>query len=68
MLGLLQGLLSDVSPTIQQNAALAVGRLASHSVPVAELVVRADLLRKLISIEHDKPNVCIYFCNLFAIV
>ncbi len=42
------------SATIPQNAALA----ASPFVPVAELVVRADLLRKLISIEHGKPNAC----------
>lgn len=57
VLYLLQGLLLDMNPTIQQNAALAVGRLAGHSSAVAELVVRADLLRKLISLEMGRPNV-----------
>lgn len=56
-----------MSPTIQQNAALAVGRLASHSLPVAELVVRADLLRKLISIEADRPNVGRKLMNKFIL-
>jgi len=57
VLHLLYGLLGDVSVTIQQNAACAVGKLASHSAAVADMIVRADLLRKLIYSELERPNV-----------
>jgi hypothetical protein len=63
VLELLQGLLGDVSITIQQNAALAVGRLASHSPGIAEMIVRNNVLRKLIFVELERPNV-MHKCTL----
>lgn len=38
----------DVVPSIQQTAALALGRLAEHSHDLAEAVVKDDILSVLI--------------------
>lgn len=38
----------DVVPSIQQTAALALGRLAEHSDALAEAVVTEDILPELI--------------------
>lgn len=38
----------DVVPSIQQTAALALGRLAEHSHELAEAVVKEDILPVLI--------------------
>lgn len=38
----------DAVPTIQQSAALALGRLASYSDDLAEAVVKGDILPQLV--------------------
>ena len=45
---LLRPLLLDIVPTVQQTAALALGRLANHSDDMAEAVVKSDILPQLI--------------------
>lgn len=47
-MSLLRPLLLDVVPSIQQTAALALGRLADHSNDLAEAVVKADILPQLV--------------------
>jgi hypothetical protein len=41
-------LLLDVVPTIQQTAALALGRLANYNDSLAEAVVKGDILPQLV--------------------
>ncbi|KAJ3611386.1 hypothetical protein NHX12_021402 [Muraenolepis orangiensis] len=48
VISLLRPLLSDPVPTVQQTAALAIGRLANHSEGLAEAVVRGDILPQLV--------------------
>ena len=48
VLQLLRPLLLDVVPTIQQTAALALGRLANHNDDLAEAVVKGDILPQLV--------------------
>lgn len=48
MVSLLRPLMLDVVPSIQQTAALALGRLAEHSQALAEAVVKEDILPVLI--------------------
>lgn len=45
---MLRPLMLDVVPSIQQTAALALGRLADHSDELAEAVVREDILPQLV--------------------
>ena len=45
---LLRPLLLDVVPSVQQTAALALGRLANYSDHLAEAVVRGDILPQLV--------------------
>lgn len=45
---LLRPLLLDIVPTVQQTAALALGRLANYSDDMAEAVVKSDILPQLI--------------------
>ena len=45
---LLRPLLLDAVPTVQQTAALALGRLANHSDDLAEAVVQGDILPQLV--------------------
>ena len=45
---LLRPLLLDTVPSIQQSAALALGRLANYSEELAECVVSAEVLPQLI--------------------
>lgn len=47
-MSLLRPLMLDVVPSIQQTAALALGRLAEHSDALAEAVVTEDILPELI--------------------
>lgn len=47
-MGLLRPLLLDNVPSIQQSAALALGRLANYSDDLAEAVVANDILRQLV--------------------
>ncbi len=39
----------DVVPSIQQTAALALGRLADHSDDLAEAVAREDIMPRLVN-------------------
>jgi 3-methyladenine DNA glycosylase AlkD len=48
VLSLLRPLLLDTVPTIQQTAALALGRLANYSDELAEAVVASDILPQLV--------------------
>lgn len=47
-MAMLRPLLLDVVPSIQQTAALALGRLADHSDDLAEAVVKEDILPQLV--------------------
>lgn len=47
-MALLRPLLLDVVPSVQQTAALALGRLANYSDHLAEAVVRGDILPQLV--------------------
>ena len=47
-MALLRPLLLDVVPTVQQTAALAVGRLANYNDDLAEAVVKGDILPQLV--------------------
>lgn len=46
---LLRPLLLDTVPSIQQSAALAIGRLANHSEELAESVIQNDIISQLIA-------------------
>lgn len=48
VMSLLRPLLLDTVPSIQQSAALAIGRLANHSEELAESVVQNDIITQLI--------------------
>lgn len=48
VMSLLRPLLLDIVPTIQQTAALALGKLASYNDDLAEAVVKADILPQLV--------------------
>ena len=48
VMSLLRPLLLDSVPSIQQSAALAIGRLANHSEELAESVVQNDIITQLI--------------------
>jgi HEAT repeat protein len=48
VMGLLRPLLLDTVASIQQSAALAIGRLANHSEELAESVVQNDIITQLI--------------------
>lgn len=54
---LLRNLLTDISPSIQQNAAIAVGRLASHCPKISEMLIKHDIVRILLYFDMDKSNV-----------
>nr|CAH8855759.1 unnamed protein product [Trichobilharzia regenti] len=48
VLSLLRPLLLDTVPTIQQTAAIALGRLANHRKDLAEIIVKGDILPQLV--------------------
>lgn len=48
VMSLLRPLLLDSVPSIQQSAALAIGRLANHSEELADSVVQNDIITQLI--------------------
>jgi len=48
VMALLRPLLLDVVPTVQQTAALALGRLANYNDDLAEAVVKGDILPQLV--------------------
>lgn len=47
-MALLRPLLLDIAPSIQQTAALALGRLANYNEDLAEAVVKGDILPQLV--------------------
>ncbi|MCQ2817053.1 MAG: hypothetical protein MJ252_07290 [archaeon] len=55
VMALLRPLLLDSVPSIQQSAALAIGRLANYSEELAESVVQNDIIKELI-FSLAKPN------------
>jgi hypothetical protein len=62
-MALLRPLLLDVVPTIQQTAALALGRLANYNDSLAEAVVKGDILPQLVYSlsEQNVSNIKIKF-------
>ena len=48
VMSLLRPLLLDTVPSIQQTAALALGRLANYNNNLAEAVVKGDILPQLV--------------------
>ena len=63
VLQLLRPLLLDVVPTIQQTAALALGRLANHNDDLAEAVVKGDILPQLVySLAEQNVSALISAC------
>merc|ERR1711976_823269 len=48
VMSLLRPVLLDIVPTIQQTAALALGRLANYNDDLAEAVVKGDILPQLV--------------------
>lgn len=47
-MSLLRPLLLDAVPTVQQTAALALGRLANYNDDLAEAIVKGDILPQLV--------------------
>ena len=68
-MSLLRPLLLDIVPTIQQTAALALGRLANYNDDLAEAVVKGDILPQLVySLAEQNvgvENVCLFFVKSF---
>lgn len=61
---LLRPLLLDVVPSVQQTAALALGRLANYSDDLAESVVKGDILPQLVySLAEQNVSHSIHFLN-----
>ena len=65
---LLRNLLTDVSPAIQQNSAIAIGRLAAHDAKIADLLVQQDIIRILLFFNMDKSNVNIFTISIISMV
>jgi hypothetical protein len=59
---LLRPLLLDGVPSIQQTAALALGKLASYSDDLAEDVVQNEILPQLVSSLNDQNVSSFYLC------
>lgn len=61
---MLRPLLLDVVPSIQQTAALALGRLADHSDDLAQAVVKEDILPQLVhSLTFQNVSIAHLFCS-----
>ena len=63
-MALLRPLLLDNVPSIQQSAALALGRLANYSDELAEAVVSNEILPQLVY-SLSEQNVSYKFLELF---
>ena len=69
-MSLLRPLLLDVVPTIQQTAALALGRLANYNGDLAEAVVKGDILPQLVyslaeqNVRLKKNKLYVFFLDL----
>ena len=63
---LLRPLLLDIVPTVQQTAALALGKLANHNDDLAEAVVKGDILPQLVySLAEQNVNPKNICCNYY---
>ena len=61
VMSLLRPLLLDIVPTIQQTAALALGRLANYNDDLAEAVVKGDILPQLVySLAEQNVSACTF--------
>ena len=61
VMSLLRPLLLDIVPTVQQTAALALGRLANYNDDLAEAVVKGDILPQLVySLAEQNVSVVTY--------
>ncbi|EMP37002.1 Sperm-associated antigen 6, partial [Chelonia mydas] len=65
VMSLLRPLLLDVVPTIQQTAALALGRLANYNDDLAEAVVKGDILPQLVYSLAEQNVRNFYFLKQF---
>ena len=60
---LLRPLLLDIVPTIQQTAAMALGRLANYNDDLAEAVVKGDILPQLVySLAEQNVSMTMIYC------
>ena len=67
VMALLRPLLLDTVPSIQQSAALALGRLANYSEALAEAVVMNEVLPQLVYSLSDQNVRFIDCCDLFVL-
>lgn len=67
-MSLLRPLMLDSVPSIQQTAALALGRLADHSDDLAEAVVKEDILPQLVHslASHNVSILWTYYLQRFS--
>ena len=65
VMALLRPLLLDNVPSIQQSAALALGRLANYSDELAEAVVSNEILPQLVYSLSEQNVSKFYFNRLF---
>lgn len=56
VLALLRPLLLDTVPSIQQNAALSLGKLANYSQQIAEQITNVGILPEIVSALSSKDN------------
>jgi hypothetical protein len=68
VMSLLRPLLLDIVPTIQQTAALALGRLANYNDDLAEAVVKGDILPQLVYSLAEQNVSCYAVCLLMNTV
>ena len=67
VMSLLRPLLLDIVPTIQQTAALALGRLANYNDDLAEAVVKGDILPQLVySLAEQNVSPLQHNCNVWV--
>ncbi len=64
VMSLLRPLLLDSVSSIQQSAALAIGRLANHSEELAESVIQNEIISQLIY-SLSNQNFCMFYCEFF---
>ena len=67
-MSLLRPLLLDIVPTIQQTAALALGRLANYNDDLAEAVVKGDILPQLVYSLAEQNVSFQYFLYTFTVM
>ncbi len=65
-MALLRPLLLDVVPSIQQTAALALGRLANYNEDLAEAVVKGDILPQLVYSLSEQNVSLMFMWNLYT--